>query len=566
VASGELHALAPLVAEDAPRGVVSSSADAAPAAAEGAAPALSELAALVSSGMPAAAGGSKLGAAFGLGASTSTTREALDRLTQGADLEEAADLPAVPGGALDTDGTPTSSGSHGKALGMGWEARAIDAWLGQQLSSVPSHLLPPVTTIFTHTVHHALRPATHLKESGGVSELRRLARARALRDGSADSLKAVVAELTPLFQRRFAMAGGAKSVARRLRLAAKARSGGGGSASAGRPKSAHAVAMEVEEGGEEDVGGGGDEAGAAADAAMESADESGDDAADGGDGGDGGASSGAGGKRRRKRGKKGRGGATSQPTDAAGGALLAPGGWMGQEGWAPLDLGGLESVDAAEAPLVRNLASAPPPQWVASASAASASSSSGWARGAGALSAADAAFLAAEAYSADDVERMASLLLAQGTGAAPASGAGAGLGGNGGFGGIGFGGSLASVALPGSRGGASLAEELSEAVAALDASGLRADAELGLGLAPLERQRAALAVALADSAMDGSEAADWQDSPTKGEWKTLAKLYAQRRKAGESAESLSVLAEGLCASGVKAARLIVEEQEAEAKA
>ena len=40
-----------------------------------------------------------------------------------------------------------------------------------------------------------------------------------------------------------------------------------------------------------------------------------------------------------------------------------------------------------------------------------------------------------------------------------------------------------------------------------------------------------------------------QEAPTKGEWKTLSKLFVQRRKAGESEEGLSVLAEALRASG-----------------
>ena len=49
--------------------------------------------------------------------------------------------------------------------------------------------------------------------------------------------------------------------------------------------------------------------------------------------------------------------------------------------------------------------------------------------------------------------------------------------------------------------------------------------------------------------------------PTKAEWKALAKMYAQRRRAGESAEELAVLAEGLLASGCKAVRMVVEDVE-----
>ena len=46
---------------------------------------------------------------------------------------------------------------------------------------------------------------------------------------------------------------------------------------------------------------------------------------------------------------------------------------------------------------------------------------------------------------------------------------------------------------------------------------------------------------------------DWQQTPTRGEWKSLAKVYAQRRAEGESAASLAILAEGLASSGSKAA-------------
>ena len=52
---------------------------------------------------------------------------------------------------------------------------------------------------------------------------------------------------------------------------------------------------------------------------------------------------------------------------------------------------------------------------------------------------------------------------------------------------------------------------------------------------------------------------DWQDVPSKAEWKSLAKTYAQRRRAGESAEDLAVLAAALRASGYKAVTRVVED-------
>ena len=67
-------------------------------------------------------------------------------------------------------------------------------------------------------------------------------------------------------------------------------------------------------------------------------------------------------------------------------------------------------------------------------------------------------------------------------------------------------------------------------------------------------------------AVSGELPADWQEAPTKGEWKSLAKLYGQRRLAGESAEALGVLAEGLAASGSKAARKVLETAAAAAAA
>ena len=179
---------------------------------------------------------------------------------------------------------------------MGWEARAIDAWLSRQLSTVPSHLLPPVSTIYNHVVHHALRPATHLPHSSGISELRRLARARALAEGTADQLKATVAELTPLLQRRFAASGGAKGAARKLRLAAKGLAKGSGKDKHGGDVGGEAApddAMDIDDAAT------GAEALAEVEIELDQLEE--EEAGDGRGGG-------GGGRRGRKRGKKGRGG------------------------------------------------------------------------------------------------------------------------------------------------------------------------------------------------------------------------------------------------------------------
>ena len=55
--------------------------------------------------------------------------------------------------------------------------------------------------------------------------------------------------------------------------------------------------------------------------------------------------------------------------------------------------------------------------------------------------------------------------------------------------------------------------------------------------------------------------ADWQDEPTKLEWRSLAKTYAQRRRAGESKEQNGILLAALEMAGdkYKAVRKILEE-------
>ena len=114
---------------------------------------------------------------------------------------------------------------------------------------------------------------------------------------------------------------------------------------------------------------------------------------------------------------------------------------------------------------------------------------------------------------------------------------------------------FAGVMLPGSD-GADLQQEIDDAIAALHRSRLVTKTR-GFGLAPMHEQTAALAKARAG--MNVARPVDWQQAPTKAEWKALAKVYVQRRRAGESAEGLVVLEEALRCSGCKAAVRILDD-------
>ena len=86
----------------------------------------------------------------------------------------------------------------------------------------------------------------------------------------------------------------------------------------------------------------------------------------------------------------------------------------------------------------------------------------------------------------------------------------------------------------------------------------------GFGLAPFEEQGEAIAVALreANGGVDPPPLPDdWQEAPTKMEWRALAKTYAQRRRRGEPPEDLNVIAAALRHSGVAAARKVVDDVE-----
>ena len=155
--SGELHALTPLTA-DSTTAVGEETAE----------EKVSELAALASNG------GSRLASVFGTSGLPSATRAALDKLTAITSNESQTVLSAIP------DGTVAVGGDTGGITG--WEGKAIDEWWEREISNIPSHLLPPVTSIFRHVIHQALRPATHLQSpngpgGGGVSNLRKAVRA-----------------------------------------------------------------------------------------------------------------------------------------------------------------------------------------------------------------------------------------------------------------------------------------------------------------------------------------------------------------------------------------------------
>ena len=56
----------------------------------------------------------------------------------------------------------------------------MQRWMGANLTSVPSHLLPAVTAIFPSFVHQAMLPPPEAHaRADAISELRQIERARA---------------------------------------------------------------------------------------------------------------------------------------------------------------------------------------------------------------------------------------------------------------------------------------------------------------------------------------------------------------------------------------------------
>ena len=114
------------------------------------------------------------------------------------------------------------------------------------------------------------------------------------------------------------------------------------------------------------------------------------------------------------------------------------------------------------------------------------------------------------------------------------------------------GGAFRGVRLTGSgEGGKDIETELHEARIALEGACIHVDPRRGCGVHVGEMPEG----------MQQPNAAGWQHEPTKGELKQLAKVYEQRRNAGEPAERLAVLAAALRASNCRAARRAVQEVE-----
>ena len=406
----------------------------------------------------------------------------------------------MEGGAAAAEGGEVEGGVVDTAAG--WEARAVDGWLSSQLSSVPSHLLPPVTSICTHVIRQATRPApSALQPRGSVSELRRLVRIAAARNGTAGALKVTVSEITPLLTRRFS-AGGGKKMERKLRQivsevperAAEARAMEVEAAEA-----AEAAEADVRVTGEvevevkarkkarrqvEVVGGEGGTEVCEAEVAVES----------------------------------GEGGVTAPPPsslgvvstvaggrDAAG--SLADGGI--EAGCAALATGGLP-VGSTVAAVVRDCGGAAPLGWspcmaAAEAAAAEAAAAAGGGStapskrrrgraavdgGSGGLSAADAAFWAAEAYAEAEMSELSAWLVDTPSchqqrlpaasspvqSSTPAVGVGSGP----------------------------LRDEVVAATIAFERAGLRVDGHVGVGLAPAARAPALMSAV-------GQHGADWQE-------------------------------------------------------
>lgn len=94
----------------------------------------------------------------------------------------------------------------------GWEARAVQRWITANLSSVPSHLLPPVSAIYPSLVEQALLPPP----SSLSSELRQSITARAKAEGRARELSTALEEWAPLLHRGFLTKEGRSRAVKRL--------------------------------------------------------------------------------------------------------------------------------------------------------------------------------------------------------------------------------------------------------------------------------------------------------------------------------------------------------------
>ncbi|KAL1528976.1 hypothetical protein AB1Y20_010297 [Prymnesium parvum] len=417
----------------------------------------------------ASGGGSHLDAIFG-----STPTQELEQLQ--IDVQR-------PVASLSTSAAPAAPGDRSS----GWEARAARRWMHANLSSVPSHLLPAVTTIYPSFVHQALLGAHE-----APSELRLHAQRRAAVEGRAKELKAAVAEWAPLLHRGFLTSGGRRRAVKRLSTLAREMDGAGEGGRDGMEVEAAeeelgegAVVLaprRKKKGGEEEGGGGGEAA---------AAEEGGEAISGGGE---------------------------AALADAAGE-------WPGK-GWALMDTCGIPNAGFAVSALV----DAPPLVWDGTGAPPKA------------LSAADAAFWRENAYAADELAETQAWMVEAGVGRYDAgavlpdtlgwhaldesAGAlweavlGSGV--------------YAQVQLDGA-GGKTLEEELREADAALLGAGIRADGAME------ENPRLA-------NGPDSLLPVGWRESLTKTERKELGKVLTQRLEEGNDAASVQVLAAALKAS------------------
>ena len=521
-----------------------------------------EMHALAEGGAEGGAEGAARGGAVSAAGGTSLARlggasrlETIFGATPSSDLARIA-VAAPRAGVDETGGGAAPFGGAGRAsddASLGWEARAIDGWIRAQISAVPSHLLPPVSTIFSSVVPLVLAPAPRAgggEEAGGgeaggrakprPSELRMALSAQARREGTLAELKAAVAEYAPLLQGRHASAEAARKNSKKLRKLAKAAVG----RAARLAEESEARAMARRESGAGEGEGEEEEEEGEEEEDDEEEDERGDGAAPLSGGGgrepharsvrgpEGGDEEGEGPEGKRSK----RSPAETAPTsDAAAAAAAAAAPLAGEaRGHTLLDMAGLPNPGH----LVRDYAGAPPPAWDSSKGAPSRD-------GGTRLSAADLAFWHENAYDEPGLAELEDWMGAEGEGP-EADGAEGGrlvaprpidpdleamLGG---------------MSLPGVAGG-DLAAEIREAVAALADGGLSLDSARGHGAAPRF-----------PAEMRQRQPAGWQAEPSKGEWKELAKVYRGRRAAGESRAELSVLEAGLRASGCRPALKIVD--------
>jgi hypothetical protein len=532
---GEMHALLPSQAEAATNGALTNGA---------AAPANGALAVGAPAGPTSLrlGGGSKFEAIFG----------ATPLVDPEAEAEEAAAAAASAAAGRADWADPAELGGFEGVAGAaveGWEASAIDAYLKASVGEVPSHLLPPLESLAPRMMSALMRPAPHVAALGGHGEPKADVQLEAEREahqsGREAEYKEAVAQWVPLLRSGFL--GVARPGGKRRARAGEADEGADGGADEGEgpPRDTadveaeaeaweRAVAEEAEHGPEVLLRATPPAAGT-------------------------GKASRQGGLRKGflQGGRTGSTAKSARQAERAAAPAASPrplvlasdaGGASGAEAWPPrgwklLDMRGVPNPGY----VVRDL-ELPPPLW------------EGEGEPGKALSAEDRAFWREEAYAPAQLAELQAWMVEEGIGlhgddAAPPGHVWAEpieetaeqmaarcLGG----------GAFRGVRLTGSgEGGKDIETELLEARLALEGASIRVDPRRGCGVQVGEMPEG----------MQQPNAAGWQHEPTKGELKQLAKLYEQRRTAGEPAERLAVLAAALRASNCRAARRAVQEIE-----